>query len=306
MEEAPAWKRYLNEKNRDHIYLPIYGWTWMPAIPLLGKRVDTIYHCLKELELLNRQIQIKQMELAKLNSDQRQSRKYPLIKSAFVQFNTQSAAYMACQTLANQNLLYLSTRDVDVSVHNIRWDSLAIQWWNRYSQIGLVCFVICFLLLTWAVPVVFTGFLSQITTFSESMSWLHWIGSAPAWLSGSLKGVLPQLVLVVLTTMLPLILRTVTIWQGLLTETALELTVQKYHFLFLFVQNFLTVALSSSSTAIAQEVLQGLDSAPRLLARNLPKASNYFFSYLILQGLSVSAGALLQIDGLINWLFIAP
>lgn len=86
----------------------------------------------------------------------------------------------------------------------------------------------------------------------------------------------------------------------------MELSLQNYYFIFLFVQNFLKVSLSSSITAIAQDILHGLDSAPALLAKNLPKASNYFFSYLILQGLSVSAGALLQAEGLINWLILAP
>jgi len=117
--------------------------------------------------------------------------------------------------------------------------------------------------------------------------------------------VLPQLMLVVLTALLPLILRIITGWQGLSTETTMELSLQKYYFVFLFVQNFLTVSLSSSITAIAQD-LHGLNSAPALLARNLPKASNYFFSYLTLQGLSVSAGAFLQAEGLINWLILAP
>ncbi len=112
--------------------------------------------------------------------------------------------------------------------------------------------------------------------------------------------------LVALTALLPLVLRIITAWQGLSTETAVELSLQKYYFAFLFVQNFLTVSLSSSITAIAQDLLHGLNSAPALLAGNLPKASNYFFSYLALQGLSVSAGAFLQAEGLINWLILAP
>ena len=91
--------------------------------------------------------------------------------------------------------------------------------------------------------------------------------------------------------------------QGLLTETGVELWLQQYYFVFLFIQNFLTVSLSSSITAIVQDLIRGVSSAPELLARNLPKASNYFISYLILQGLSVSASALLQT---VIWLVLAP
>ncbi len=119
-------------------------------------------------------------------------------------------------------------------------------------------------------------------------------------------GVLSQLILTLLTMLLPLILRAITRRQGLLTEVAVELSLQKYYFAFLFMQVFLTVSLSSSITAVAQEILHGLDSLPTILATNLPKASNYFFSYLLLRGFSVSAGSLLQMGGLINWIVLAP
>ncbi len=304
--EGPLWKRYLKEKDRDHMYIPRKGCTWMPAIPLIGRRVDTIHHCLGELARMNKEISADLTELAEFESNGRESSKYPRLKSAFIRFNTQSAAYMACQTLLNADPLRLSARHISVSVRELRWSALSQRWWNRYIRSGLVWIAIASLLITWAIPVAFTGFLSQITTLADSVSWLHWIAGAPAWLSGIIQGVLPQLMLVALTALLPLILRIITGWQGLSTETTVELSLQKYYFAFLFVQNFLTVSLSSSITAIAQDLLHGLNSAPALLARNLPKASNYFFSYLTLQGLSVSAGAFLQAGGLVNWLILAP
>ena len=135
---------------------------------------------------------------------------------------------------------------------------------------------------------------------------IHWISKAPAWLAGVLQGVLPQSMLVALNVLLPLVLRNLTGWQGLSTETAIELSLQKSYFVFLFAQNFLTVSLSSSITIIAQELLHGPNSALALLAKNLPKASNYFFSYLALQSLTVNASALLQAGSLINWFILAP
>ncbi len=106
--------------------------------------------------------------------------------------------------------------------------------------------------------------------------------------------------LTALTTLLPYVLRIITERQGLLTEVIVELSLQKFYFIFLFVQVFLTVSLSSSITAVIQQLLHGLDSVPAVLATNLSKASNYFFSYLILRCFSVSAGSLLQIGRLID------
>ena len=47
------------------------------------------------------------------------------------------------------------------------------------------------------------------------------------------------------------------------------------------------------------QIIQNPTNVAGLLASNLPKSSNFFFSYLLLQGLSVSAGTLLQILSLL-------
>ena len=56
-------------------------------------------------------------------------------------------------------------------------------------------------------------------------------------------------------------------------------------------------------------VLEELSSNPTqiasILAQNLPKSANYFFTYMILQATSVSSGTLLQIGALVGWYVIA-
>ena len=93
---------------------------------------------------------------------------------------------------------------------------------------------------------------------------------------------MPQILVTILFTMLPYLLRAIAERRGLLTEVAVELSLQKYYFTFLFIQVFLTVSMSSSIVAIIQQTLYGLDSVPTVLAKNLPTASNYFLSYLLL------------------------
>lgn len=105
---------------------------------------------------------------------------------------------------------------------------------------------------------------------------------------------------------LPVVIRILVQRQGLLTQTAVERTIQRFYFASLFVQIFLTVSLSSSATTILGEMYHQLDSVPAILATNLPKTSNYFFSYLLLQSLSISASQLVQTMGLIKWLLLAP
>ena len=60
----------------------------MLVIPLIGKRVNTIYYYLGELVRINKEIRVEVTELAELESNRRELSKYPRIKSTFIRFNT--------------------------------------------------------------------------------------------------------------------------------------------------------------------------------------------------------------------------
>ena len=65
------------------------------------------------------------------------------------------------------------------------------------------------------------------------------------------------------------------------------------------IQLFLVVSIASSTTAVISQLVDNPTSVTTILASNLPKSSNFFFSYLLLQGLAFSAGTLLQIVALV-------
>lgn len=213
---------------------------------------------------------------------------------------------MTCQSLVWCAPLCFQSQYIEASPVVVKWETLSTKWWARYARTVLVIISIASLTLAWSISVAFTGVVSQIAYLTVLWPWLQWIDALPAWLLGCIQGLLPQVILTALTTLLPYVLRIVTERRGLLTEVAVELSLQKSYFTSLFVQLFWTVSLSSSVTAVAQEVLHGLDSVPAVLATNLPTASNYFFSYLLLRCFSVSASSLLQVGRLIDWCIFAP
>jgi len=88
--------------------------------------------------------------------------------------------------------------------------------------------------------------------------------------------------------------------EGHTTHVGVELATQDMYFAFLFVQIFLVVSISSGLTTVAQGIINNPSATPGLLAQNLPKASNFFFSYMLLQGLAVSAGGLLQLTRIVS------
>ncbi|PWY93185.1 DUF221-domain-containing protein [Aspergillus sclerotioniger CBS 115572] len=291
----PLWQKYIKPKDRDTMRLPIFGISWMPSLWLIGKKVDTIDYCRKELARLNLEIEI----------DQQHPEKFPLMNSAFIQFNHQVAAHMACQAVSHHVPKQMAPRIVEISPDDVIWDNMSIKWWERYLRTFGIIAVVCGMVIGWAFPVAFTGLLSQLSYLEAAFTWLSWLSKLPAWFLSAIQGVLPAICLAILMALLPLILRFLSRTQGLSTGMAVELAVQNYYFAFLFVQLFLVVTISSSFSTIISNVTD-VTSWPELLAQNIPSSSNYFFSYMILQAMSVSAGALVQIVNLVSWFILAP
>lgn len=86
---------------------------------------------------------------------------------------------------------------------------------------------------------------------------------------------------------------------GLPSLSTVELRTQNFYFAFLVIHVFLITTFTSAASAVVTSIIQNPSSALDLLAKNLPKASNFYISYFILQGLTISSGALLQIVGLL-------
>jgi hypothetical protein len=293
-----VWRRYLTDKDRETTRLPIFGWQWMPSLPLMGQKVDTIRYCRKEVARLNMEIE----------DDQAHPDRFPLMNSAFVQFNHQVAAHMACQAVSHHLPKQMAPRLVEIDPNDVIWDNMSIPWWQAYVRTGAVIVIVVGMIILWAIPVAFTSALSQLETAAKTWTWLHWVLKIPAWIRSVLQGVLPAALLGLLLFLLPLILRYLVRLQGTPSGMLVEISVQRYYFFFLFVQLFLVVSIASALTqffALFTSV-DGFTNIPSLLGNNIPKASNYFFSYMLLQALSVSAGALLQVGSLIGWFVLAP
>ncbi|EUC51180.1 hypothetical protein COCMIDRAFT_21557 [Bipolaris oryzae ATCC 44560] len=293
-DENALWRKYVKPKDRETMRLPLFNISWWPSLPLIGKKVDTIYHCRKELARLN----------AEIADDQAHPERFPLMNSAFIQFNHQVAAHMACQSLSHHIPRQMNPRTVEVNPNYVLWENLTMKWWERYLRFFGVVILIVGLVIFWGVPVTFTGALSQIDTLTSLLPWLGFINRLPDWVVSFVQGVLPPAFLAILFAVLPLVLRFLAGVTGTTTSGERELLVQNFYFAFVFVQLFLVVSISTGITTAIDDLVNDPLSVPQTLARSLPKAANYFFSYMILQALSISSGTLLQIGAVVVIIFL--
>jgi calcium permeable stress-gated cation channel len=291
---APAvWQRFLKKKDRPTHRLPWFSWTpgWLPGLPLLHTKVDTIYWCRGELAHLNLEIEM----------DQKQPERFPLMNSAFIQFNHQVAAHMASQAVTHHVPEHMAPRTVEISPKDVIWDNMSIQWWEAWFRTAVVTGIVIGMVGLWAFPVAWTATLSNLNNLADKFKWLHWLDDIPKNITNGIAGVLPALVLTILLAMVPVILNLLAFLQGVQTGKEKQRAIQLYYFSFLFVQVFLVVSISGGAFSTLTASATNIGSIPETLAQQLPKAANYFFSYMILQALSTASGTLLQITTLVLW-----
>jgi hypothetical protein len=225
-DEDAAWRKYIAPKDRETIRLPVVQWDWFPALPWIGKKVDRIYHYRKELARLN----------AEIEADQDNSESFPYMSSAFIQFNNQIAAHMACQSVSHHVPHTMTPRIVEISPDDVLWDNMSIRWWERYIRIAVVVVFSAALTIFYAVPVTFTSLVSNISILAKEVPWLAWLNDFPKLAKSIIQGLLPPTLIQLLLIVVPLIYRALVTLQGVPTGNARELGVQKWYFGFLFIQ----------------------------------------------------------------------
>ncbi|PHH86000.1 hypothetical protein CDD83_10886 [Cordyceps sp. RAO-2017] len=303
-DDGAEWARYLKKKDRPTHRLPPFAIHWLPGLPLVNKKVDTIYWCREQLARLNVEIE----------EDQKHPERFPLMCSAFVQFNHQVAAHMACQSVVHHIPRQMSPRMNEISPRDVIWDNMAISWWQEWLRTAIVAIVVGAMIFLWAIPVAWTAALSQLDSIIHDAGWLGSLqdNQVAENVVKAVSGVLPAAVLALLLILVPLILGLMAEFKGAKTGAQKTEFIQIFYFVFLFIQVFLIVSIASFfAKSIGDFVkriteLQSVSAVLDLLAENLPASANYFFSYMILQALSTSSGTLLQIGALFMWFVLAP
>ncbi|KAI9679230.1 MAG: hypothetical protein M1817_005249 [Caeruleum heppii] len=280
-ESGSVASRFLTRKQRPAHKLK----------PVIGKKVDTIDWCRSELAHLIPKVQEAQAVHRSGNAK--------LVNSVFVEFNTQDEAQAAYQTLTHHQPLHMAPRYIGINPEEVIWKNLRIKWWERIVRTIVTTAFVVVMIIFWAIPVAFVGSISQINYLTSRVPFLSFINDVPPVILGLITGLLPVILLAILFALLPIILRLMAKLAGAPSKSVVELNVQLSYFTFLVVQGFLVITVSSSASAVGAQIASNPSSALNVLATNLPKASNFYISYFILQGLTVSSRTLLQLVGLI-------
>ena len=189
-ESGSLAARWIPQKKRPTHKLGKFG--------LYGKKVDTIDWCRTRLQTLIPETDAAQAEYM--------AGETALIGSVFIEFARQSDAQAAFQTLSHHQALHMSPRYIGINPNEIVWKSLKVSWWQRVvRRIAVISFITA-MIVFWAIPVAFVGLISNVT-YLESYTWLHWLTKIPHSLMGIISGLLPAVLLSVLMSLVPIVMR---------------------------------------------------------------------------------------------------
>ncbi|KAL8951484.1 MAG: hypothetical protein Q9222_002538 [Ikaeria aurantiellina] len=294
-EEAQLWQNYLKPSATRQISITrSKDSTWKSASLLkfwdLGEKRKVPKIAWLRSEIARLTIRIDEL-LANLDNDELFKRQ----NSAFIQFDRQMAAHMACSLVSHNKAGRMSPRFLEVAPHEIIWPNMDVTSSGRIIRTFIALVLFLAILLLWAIPTTILGSLSQLGSLSYSVTWLSWLQKWPSWILGLISGPLVSILLALLIQLIvPALARKLAVLVGAPTRSKREVTTQNFYFTFLFIELVLLTAISSSVVKVVPLIIDNPVSVPTLLATNIPTSANYFFNYLIVQGLGFSASILIQ------------
>ena len=261
---------------------------------VVGRKVDSIEAARQKL--LDLEERIKAVRAAP-------SRNIPGEGAVFVSFANQEAAHRAHQQIDFHKRLPLEDHYLAVQPKEVLWQNVQLPVSVRLSKASLALVLVIWFTIFFAIPVGLIGTLSNVNELADRVKFLSFLKDLPDWVLGLLVGFVPPAVVSWFVSYVPKLFRHIAKLSGEPTIPQAELKTQAWFMVFQVFQVFLVTTFSSGAAAVATKIAKNPGSATDLLASSLPKASNFYLTYFILQGTTSAASNLLDYSELFEYLF---
>lgn len=212
-----------------------------------------------------------------------------------VKFDDVYKADLFCQILVSSSPKYFKKIERKIDFNHLIWKNVVFS--NCYLKfIGhcLVNIIQSFIMIGWSIPVAVLGFIFQTPYLAKFVPLINLLYSLPNFFSVLINSIVPIITLILLTELVPEVFRFLMKYKYFSSLNKAEINLQKWFFVFSFIQIFIVVTLSSGISIIFEKVITNPTSIPSLLATNFPQCSNFFVSFIYIRGLGYSMGNLIQ------------
>lgn len=272
----------LEERERPKIRL------WYGLLRLRSRKTDAIDYYEEKLRRLDEKIQ------------EARNQSYEPTDLAFVTMDSIASCQMAMQALIDPRPGRLLTKPAPSPTD--------VVWSNTYSPRGLrrmkswiVTIFITALTLIWLVIVASLASLLSICTIRKALPGLADYLADHDWIRLLVQSGLPTGAVSLLNVMVPFLYDYLSHHQGMISRGQIELSVISKNFFFTFFNIFLVFAVSGSTTQFLPVLWGALDKThefPQLIARSIMNISDFYISFIVLQGVGLMPFRLLEPGGI--------
>ncbi|KAH8686380.1 hypothetical protein BGZ61DRAFT_454397 [Ilyonectria robusta] len=239
-----------------------------------GRSVDTINWARSHLKLLNEQIEELRQKI--------HAGKGKPMNAVFVEFDSSANAQAAYQTPTHHQPFQMSETVIGMRPGEIVWDSLRIPQWQRLIREYVVVLIIIACVIIWWIPQTLVSIVASPAFLEQQMPDIN---RFPQLATNIISGLGRAILLWLLLETVPFFLRTCAKFTGSPTLSAVELFVQSRYFVFQVLQIFLAPTLMPDITRDPRSIL----------SINVPRASNLYFTYILVRCFSAGAWELTQL-----------
>lgn len=168
-------------------------------LKLFGEKVDSIHWY--RAELAKKIEEVSNLQTKHQNGEAKQ------LGTIFVEFNSQTDAQVALQTLSHHQPFHMTPRFIGVSPREVVWSALNLSWWQRIVRRFAVQGLLTALVIFWSFPAAIVGAISNITYICDLIPFLKFILDLPEVIKGAIEGLLPAAALAALMSLVPIICR---------------------------------------------------------------------------------------------------
>lgn len=187
-EKAQLWHKYLKPSAASKISL-VRGkdGRWKPAssfrIWASGEK-----KVVPKIAWLRAEIARLTVQIEKLLLDLDDEERFKKQNSAFIRFDRQMSAHMACSLVSHNKAGRMSPRFLEVAPHEIIWRNMGVTSLGRFIRTFVALVLFAAMLFLWGIPTTALATMSQLSTLRSSVSWLHWLQPWPSWIISLISG----------------------------------------------------------------------------------------------------------------------
>uniref|UniRef100_A0A803QEF6 CSC1-like protein ERD4 n=1 Tax=Cannabis sativa TaxID=3483 RepID=A0A803QEF6_CANSA len=238
---------------------------------LCGREVDSIEHYtnkVKELESKHEEERTKTLKDKQLNA-------------ALVFFTNRVSAALAAQSL-HDKLVDEWTVTEAPEPSQLLWNNLRMKFFERQLRKYVVYFIVALTILFYMIPI---GVVSAFTTLKNLMKLLPFLKLVLKMriVRTVLEAYLPQLVLIVFMSVLPMLLLFLSKAEGVASVSHAERGAAGKFFYFTVLNVFIGVTLGGTLFNTIKEIQQEPNSIVEILASSIPQNAAFFISYVALK-----------------------